>query len=78
LKEKCAEALGITDYDPELLTLRVVGITLPGDGLLIFTFKDGTQQTLTWVNRSRRESWTPQMRELARQHANKGRLKNGN
>jgi len=67
LKEKCAEALGLAEYDPAVFTARVAGITVPDDGVLVFTFKDGSERTVTWENRSRRESWTDEMKQAARE-----------
>jgi hypothetical protein len=43
----------------------------------VFTFKDGTERTLYWENRSRRESWTDAMKQAARENALKGGGQNG-
>ena len=51
---------------------RVASITIPDDGVLVFTFKDGTERTLTWAPPSRRESWTDEMRAAARENFMKG------
>lgn len=77
LKEKCAEALGFAKYDPAVFTAKVAAITIPDDGVLVFTFKDGTERTLYWENRSRRESWTDAMKQAARENALKGGGQNG-
>lgn len=77
LKEKCAEALGLAEHDPEKFTAKVAAITVPDDGVLVFTFMDGTEHTLTWENRSRRESWTDEMKQAAREQASKGDGQNG-
>ena len=49
---------------------------------IIFCFKDGTEVCRTWRDRSRAESWTPEMREAARQRAlmrkEKNNAKNSN
>lgn len=42
-------------------------ISVPEHNLLILTYKNGSTVTVPWQNRSRRESWTPEMREAARQ-----------
>ncbi|MDD6703569.1 MAG: hypothetical protein PUE34_04395, partial [Clostridiaceae bacterium] len=39
------------------------------DNTLVFCFTDGTQTVKRWQHRSRAESWTPEMRESARQKA---------
>lgn len=77
LKEKCAEVLGIADYDPAVFTAKVAAITIPDDGVLVFAFNDDTERTVTWENRSRRESWTDEMKQTAREHAAKGGGQNG-
>lgn len=48
----------------------VVTITAANDNTLHFHLTDGTTLTRTWKDRSRAESWTPEMREKARQKAN--------
>ena len=77
LKEKCTEALGLEEYDPALLTVKGAAITIPADGILVFKFKDGTQKTVNWEHRSRRECWTDEMRQAAREKALKGGCNNG-
>jgi DNA invertase Pin-like site-specific DNA recombinase len=72
LKEKCAEALGLTGYDPAALKEKVKGITVPDDGILVFTFSDGTDRKVAWQHRSRSESWTDGMRDAARAKARGG------
>jgi len=42
-------------------------IQVPGPNLLLFLYEDGRQIESTWAHPSRRESWTPEMREAARQ-----------
>lgn len=77
LKEKCTEALGLAEYDPAVLTAKVAAITIPADGVLLFTFKGGTEKMIYWEHRSRRESWTDEMRQAAREKALEGGCKNG-
>ena len=69
LKEKCAEVLGLVEYDPAEFTTKVTAITIPDDGVMIFVFKDGSEQALNWENRSRRESWSDEMKQAARERA---------
>lgn len=44
---------------------------------LVFRFKDGSESVKRWQERSRAESWTPEMREAARQKALERSRKNG-
>ena len=66
LKQKSAEVMGLDAYNSKRFKETVSSITVPDDGILVFMFRDGTERTVTWENRSRRESWTPEMREAAR------------
>ncbi len=70
LIEKTKEVLGLgadVALDRELLLSRVQKIEVPEPHQLIFYMKDGTVATVPWQHKSRRESWTPEMREAARQ-----------
>ena len=52
-------------------------ILVPGPFLLSFIYKDGRQVDLTWAHPSRRESWTPEMKDEARRSAKLTRPKGG-
>ena len=70
LIEKTREVLGLgadTALDRELLLSKIQKIVVPEPHQLIFYMKDGTITTVPWQHKSRRESWTPEMREAARQ-----------
>jgi site-specific DNA recombinase len=67
LRQKCAEALGLCEYDAEVFKARVKGINIPDNGILVFIFQDGTEHTVLWENRSRGESWTDEMKSAARE-----------
>lgn len=69
LKAKCAEVLGLQVYDPAVFIAKVETINVPDDGVLVFHFKNGTEQTVHWENPSRRESWTDEMKQAARARA---------
>ena len=40
---------------------------LPYNGVKTYVFKDGRREERTWKDRSRADSWTPEMKEKARQ-----------
>lgn len=63
LRAKCAEALGIPQYKPEILTAKIEAITIPDDGILEFAFKDGIRRRVAWENPSRAESWSNEMKQ---------------
>ncbi|MDR1001963.1 MAG: recombinase family protein [Oscillospiraceae bacterium] len=48
---------------------KIYEITVPEANRLTFKLKDGSVAERTWQNPSRRDSWTPEMREAARQKA---------
>lgn len=61
-----AEVIGVKEFTADILRLRVDHITVQNGNVLIYHFKDGTETTRTWKDRSRSESWTPERREAAR------------
>ncbi len=73
LKAVCAEVLDIPVYEPAVFTERIEHIEVPQDNHLRFFFKDGRVDERTWADRSRRESWTPQMKAQAAQRTRKQR-----
>jgi hypothetical protein len=64
-----AEALGLAEFDDAAFLEQVASIHVPETGRLIFLFKDGRQAEKEWQNRSRRESWTDEMKDAARKKA---------
>lgn len=69
LEKAAAEALGLDTFDADTLRNKVAIIRVEVGNTLVFRFKDGSERTIHWADRSRRESWTPEMREAARQKA---------
>ena len=67
LKTTAAEVLGLEVYDASVFTAQIAHILVPGHNQLTFVFKGGHMAHRTWLDRSRRDSWTPEMREKARQ-----------
>lgn len=66
LIEKTCEVLQIDSFDEKILREKVERILVPENNVLIYVFKDGTEQRVEWQFRSRRESWTPEMKAAAR------------
>lgn len=66
------EMLGLDEFDASVFEEEIVQITVPKQGKLVFEFKDGHTVEKNWQYRSRRESWTDEMREKAREHARRG------
>lgn len=68
LKRITAEALGLTEFEDAVFAERVKQIIAFPGNVLQFLFTDGTVSEKVWKDRSRSESWTPEMREKARQN----------
>jgi len=66
LMQKTREVLGITEITREKILERIEKIIVPENNVLIYVFRDGTEQRVEWQHRSRRESWTPEMKAAAR------------
>jgi site-specific DNA recombinase len=75
LRQKCAEALGLEEFDEDAFAEQVEVITVPEQGILNFHMTDGTEKTLTWVSTAKKDAWTPEARKKAssyrRNHAMK-------
>ncbi len=66
LHDAAARALGLSNFDEDVFNKMVVSIKTPENGVIIFSLQDGHEITIEWQNKSRRDSWTPEMREQAR------------
>ena len=69
LKAAYAQMLGLRSFEDEAFAAAVTAIDACPDNLLRFHFRDGHTEEYRWQDRSRRESWTEEMRETARQKA---------
>lgn len=72
LEECAARALGIPAFDPAAFEDQVDHITVCDERKLIFTFRDGTTEEITWQEPSRADSWTPEMRARAADRKRRG------
>lgn len=72
LEKATAEVLGLDAFDAKALHDKITAISAEGNNTLVFLFKDGTQTVKRWADRSRAESWTPEMKAAAREFAKKG------
>jgi len=68
LMEKTAEVLRMGEFDAAALKASIAEITVPERNRLNFRFHDGHEVPAEWYT-TRRDSWTPEMRESARQKA---------
>lgn len=63
------EAIGCSVFTAELLRLLVARITVCSGNVLIYHLASGRQVIRKWQDRSRRQSWTLEKKEAARQSA---------
>lgn len=62
----------MVEFNADALHDKITAIRVERNNTLVFLFKDGTQTVKRWTDRSRAESWTPEMRAAAREYALKG------
>lgn len=66
-----AYVLGTTEFDPVLFREVVQEIRVPAFNRLVFVMTDGSRVEREWKSKSRRDSWTDEMRAQAAEHARK-------
>ena len=76
LQAVCASVLGTQDYCPATFTDRIDRIEVPEANCLRFIFKDGEIDERTWSDRSRRDSWTEEMKQAAAERTRQRRKNN--
>ena len=60
-----SEILGLNKFDPDIFIDEIAEIRVPEFNRLVFVFCDGRTAEKVWQDRSRRESWTDEMRQAA-------------
>lgn len=68
-----AEVMGMDLFDGDAFKQQVAELIVPVPNTVIYVFKDGRQVSAEWQDRSRRESWSEEMRKAAAEHAREGR-----
>ena len=69
-----AEVLGLEEFDEIIFKEKVEDMVAYPNNLLVINFKDKTSKEVTWVTPSRKDSWTPEMKEQARQREERRQL----
>jgi len=75
LCEKAASILGLSVFNESIFSEKISEICIPAHNTLVFVFRDGTCREMAWQNPSRRESWTAEMKQAARERSAQRHLK---
>lgn len=67
LVNKTLEVLGIADLSREILQQQIKEIQVPQHNTLVYVFQDGNTEEVHWQNPSRRESWSKEAKQKARE-----------
>ena len=66
IKKLSCEVLRITKFDEQIFKNKVSKIVVPSKSNLKFILNDGNEALKTWDYPSRRDSWTEEMKEMAK------------
>ena len=75
LEALTCEMLGTVTIDPNEVRSKITEIRAVKNNIVVFCMKDGTEIVKQWKERSRAESWTPEMKEKVKQSAIQARRK---
>ena len=67
LFDTTAGVLGLDVFDADVFNEKIVKILVPGFNRLVYVFHNGLPVETTWQDRSRRDSWTDEMKQAARE-----------
>ncbi|MDD2499171.1 MAG: recombinase family protein, partial [Desulfitobacteriaceae bacterium] len=67
LLKTATEVLGLDDFDEKVFAENIAKIAVQKSNWLIFIFADGQEVETLWQDRSRAESWTDEMKQVARE-----------
>ena len=65
----CCDVLEIEEFDERTFAKRISQMRVTGPNEIMFCFSDGHAETKEWKDRSRRESWTEEMKKAASQRS---------
>ena len=71
-----AEVLGLEHFSEKVFRLRVSSILVGAGNTLTYRLRDGSEIVQIWKDCSRSQSWTPEMKEAARQKVLERRKEN--
>ena len=64
-----ASVLGMAEFDEENFRSQIERIEVPAFNHLVYVFKDGRREERVWQDKSRRDSWTEEMKIKAAEYA---------
>ena len=64
-----ASVLGMAEFDEENFRSQIERLEVPAFNHLVYVFKDGRRKERVWQDKSRRDSWTEEMKEKAAEYA---------
>lgn len=64
-----------TIIDSDMVRSKITAIRAEKNNVVVYCMDDGSEIVKRWKDRSRAESWTPEMKEKARQRALQARRK---
>jgi len=65
----CCEVLELAEFDERVFAERIREMRVTAPNEVEFAFLDGHTETRVWKDRSRRESWTEEMKKAASQRS---------
>lgn len=75
LRQVTTDALGLSTFEPDAVTTLIHHIEAPEPNRLIYILKDGSAVEREWQDRTRRDSWSDEMKQAARERAIQQRRK---
>lgn len=75
LETLTCEVLGEGSIDSDMVRSKITAIRAEKNNVVVYCMDDGSEIVKRWKDRSRAESWTPEMKEKARQRALQARRK---
>lgn len=75
LRQVTADALGLSAFEPDAVSALIHHIEVLEPNRLIYILKDGRVVEREWHDRTRRDSWTDEMKQAARERAIQQRRK---
>lgn len=67
LREACALALGLEEFDEDVFLARVESITVLDGQLLEFHFTDGSTSLQEWISTAKKDCWTDEHKDRQRE-----------